>query len=49
MYGINPDTKKYTAADVPDEFKYYSLNRSGGNRVTISNNHDRILIAEISV
>ncbi|MDE7279221.1 MAG: hypothetical protein K2N26_05790, partial [Oscillospiraceae bacterium] len=49
LYGISPDTKKYTAADVPDELKYYSLNRSGGNRVTISNNHDRILIAEISV
>lgn len=49
LYGINPDTKKYTAADVPDELKYYTLRGSSGNRVTVSNNHDKILIAEITV
>lgn len=49
LYGINPDTKKYTAADVPDELKYYTLKGSSGNRVTISNNNDIILIAEITV
>lgn len=49
LYGIDPDTKKYTAAAVPDELKYYGLRRSSGNRVTISNNNDRILIAEITI
>lgn len=49
LYGINPDTKKYTAIDVPDELKYYTLRGSSGNRVTVSNNHDKILIAEITV
>lgn len=49
LYGIDPDTKKYTAAAVPDELKYYSLKRSSGNMVTVSNNHDRILIVEIAV
>lgn len=49
LYGINPDTKKYTAIDVPDELKYYTLRGSSGDRVTVSNNHDKILIAEITV
>ena len=49
LYGIDPDTKKYTAASVPEELRYYSLTRSSGNRVTISNNNDRILIAEITI
>ena len=49
LYGIDPDTKKYTASAVPDELKYYSLTRSSGDRVTIFNNNDRILIAEISI
>ncbi|MDE5992696.1 MAG: hypothetical protein K2G87_06560, partial [Oscillospiraceae bacterium] len=49
LYGIDPDTKKYTAAVVPEELKYYSLRRSSGDRVTISNNSDRILIAEINI
>lgn len=49
LYGIDPDTKKYTAAAVPEELKYYSLTRSSGDCVTISNNNDRILIAEINI
>ncbi|MDE5859174.1 MAG: hypothetical protein K2H23_02095, partial [Oscillospiraceae bacterium] len=47
LYGIDPDTKEFIAEDIPDELKYYSLYRSMGNRVTVSNNHDRVLIAEI--
>ena len=49
LYGINPDTKEFIAGDIPDDLKYYSLYRSTGNRVTVSNNHDRVLIAEIEV
>lgn len=49
LYGINPDTKELVANDVPDELKYYTLRGSSGNRVTVSNNNDIILIAEITV
>ena len=40
LYGIDPDTKECVFSEIPGELKYYSLNKAGGNRVTISNNND---------
>lgn len=48
LYGIDPDTKECVFSEIPGELKYYSLNKAGGNRVTISNNNDTVLIAEIT-
>lgn len=48
LYAIDPDAKEYTSEDIPDELKYYSLKRSSGNYVTVSNNDSKLLIAEIN-
>lgn len=46
LYRADPDTGEFTAEDIPDELKYYTLKSSTGNRVIVSNNYDKVLIAE---
>lgn len=44
LYMIDPDTKEYFTEDIPESLRLYSLKRSSGGNVIISNNYDRVLI-----
>lgn len=49
LYIIDPDTQEFISENIPDDFKYYSLTRSGDALFINTLNSETILIADISV
>lgn len=47
LYAIDPDTKEYFTEDIPESLRFYSLKRSSGGNVIISNNYDRVLVVGV--
>lgn len=49
LYSIDPDTKDYVSENIPEDFKYYSLTRSGDAVLINSPDSETLLVAEMSV
>lgn len=49
LYSIDPDTKDYVSENLPEDFKYYSLTRSGDAVLINSPGSETLLVAEINV
>ncbi len=49
LYSIDPDTKGYVSENIPEDFKYYSLTRSGDAVLINSPGSETLLVAEINV
>lgn len=49
LYSIDPDTKDYVSENLPEDFKYYSLTRSGDAVLINSPGSETLLVAEMSV
>lgn len=49
LYSIDPDTKGYVSENIPEDFKYYSLTRSGDVVLINSPGSETLLVAEINV
>lgn len=49
LYIIDPDTKEFISENIPEDFKYYSLTRSGDALFINTLSSETILIADISV
>lgn len=49
LYSIDPDTKEFISENIPEDFKYYSLTRSGDALFINTLSSETILIADISV
>lgn len=49
LYSIDPDTKEFISENIPEDFNYYSLTRSGDALFINTLSSETILIADISI